>query len=90
MVRTNQHISVPINVLVSVEELAVVRDANEQRTTSTGRNGGKLCNLCCCLSNGDDGSVVGGNALFDVGRADTAAGEPTQQTSQAACMRGKG
>lgn len=92
MVRTNQHISVPVNVLVSVEELAVVRDANEQCTTSPGRSGGELCNLCrCCLSNGDDACVVGGgDALFDVGRAETAAGEPTQQTSQAACMRGKG
>lgn len=90
VVHTYQHVSVPVNVLVSVEELAAVRDANEQCTAPPGRSG-ELCNLCNFLSNGNDTCVVGGGkALFDVGGADTAASEPTQQFSQAPCMRGKG
>jgi hypothetical protein len=90
MVRTDQHVSVPINVLVSVEELAAVRDANEQCTALPGRSG-RPRNLCWRLSSGGDTSVVdGGHAFFDVGEAGTAAREPTQQLSQASCMRGKG
>ena len=34
-VRVYQHVSVPIDVLVGVEELAAVRYANEQCTTSS-------------------------------------------------------
>jgi hypothetical protein len=29
---TNQHAPVPVNILVGVEKLAAVRDADEQRT----------------------------------------------------------
>jgi len=78
-VRTYQHVSVPINVLVGVEELAAVRYANKQCTASPGLNGG-LCNLCCSLGSRDD-MVVGWKAFFDVGEADTGAREPTQQVS---------
>jgi hypothetical protein len=78
-VRTYQHVSIPIDVLVGVEELAAVRYANEQCTASPGLNRG-LCNLCCYLSSGDD-NVVGWKAFFDIGEADTAAREPTQQVS---------
>jgi hypothetical protein len=87
-VRTYQHVSIPINVLVGVEELAAVRYANEQCTAPPGLNGG-LCNLCCFLGRGDD-IVVGWKAFFDVGEAGTAAREPTQQVSYAACTGGKG
>jgi hypothetical protein len=67
-VRTDQHISVPTNVLVRVEELAAVRYANE--CTTSFRLGGGRCKLCWRLRNGDDSSVVGGNkALFHVGEA---------------------
>jgi hypothetical protein len=90
MVRTDQHVSVSVNVLVSVEELAVVRDANEQRTASPGWSR-ELRNLCCRLSNGGDTSVDGGGKAFlDVGGANTAARETTQQFPQVPCMRGKG
>jgi hypothetical protein len=90
IVRTDQHVSISVNVLVSVEKLATVRDANEECTTSAGRGGG-LRNMCWHLSGGDDISVVGGGkTLFHVGEAGTAAREPTQQFSQASCMRGKG
>lgn len=46
--RTYQNVSVPVNILVSVEELAVVRDADEQRAAlrgprpGRGRCGGEL------------------------------------------------
>jgi hypothetical protein len=78
-VRTYQHVSIPINVLVGVEELAAVRYANEQCTAFPGLDRG-LCNLCCSLGSGDD-IVVGWEAFFDVGEADTATREPTQQVS---------
>ena len=78
-VRTYQHVSIPIDVLVGVEELAAVRYADEQCTGSPGLNGG-LCNLCCSLDSGDD-NVVGRKAFFDIGGAGTAAREPTQQFS---------
>ena len=81
MVRTDQHVSVPVNVLVRVEELATVRDANEQCTASPGRRR-ELCNLCSRPGNGGDSSIVdGGKTFLDVGGADTAAREPTQQSS---------
>jgi len=83
-VRTYQYFSISINILMGVEELAVVRYANEQCTGSSGQDGGH-CNLCFFLS-----SRVGWKAFFDVGKVDTAAREPTQQVSQAACMGGKG
>jgi hypothetical protein len=86
--RTYQHVSIPVNVLVGVEELATVRYADEQCTAPPGLNGG-LCNLCCFLGRGD-GIVVGWKAFFDVGEAGTAAREPTQQVSYAACTGGKG
>ena len=69
--RTYQHVSIPINVLVGVEELATIRYANEKCTTSSGLNGG-LCNMCCYLSSWDD-DVVGWKIFFDAGEADTAA-----------------
>ena len=88
--RTDQHVSVPVNVLVSVEELPVVRNADEQRTASPGWSR-ELCNLCCHLSNGGDTSVDGGGKAFlNVSGADTAAREPTQQFPQVPCMRDKG
>lgn len=78
-VRTYQHVPIPVNVLVGVEELAVVRYANEQCTASPGLNGG-LSNLSCFLGSGDD-VVVGWKPCFDVGEASTATREPTQQVS---------
>ena len=86
--RTYQHVSIPINVLVGVEELAAIRYADEQCTGSPGLNGG-LCNLCCSLDSGHD-NVVGWKAFFDIGEAGTSAREPTQHVSKAACMGGKG
>lgn len=77
--RTYQHVSIPINVLVGVEELAAVRYADEQCTASRGLNGG-LCNLCRSLDKGDD-IVVGWEAFFDVGETDGTTREPTQQVS---------
>ena len=77
--RTYQHVSIPIDILVGVEELAAVRYADEQCTALPGLNEG-LCNLCCYLCSGDD-IVVGWKAFFDVGEADTATREPTQQVS---------
>jgi hypothetical protein len=74
-VRTYQNVSIPINVLVGVEELAAVRYTNEQCTASPGLNGG-LCNLCCSLGSGDD-HVARWKAFFDVGESDTTAREPT-------------
>lgn len=73
--RTYQHVSIPINVLVRVEELATVRYADEQCTASPGLNG-ELCNLCLFPS-GDD-IVVGWKAFFNVGEADAAARETTE------------
>ena len=79
--RTYHHAFIPINVLVGVEELATVRYPDEQCTTSAGVNEG-LCNLCCSLGCGDDDILVGWKGFFDVGDADMAACEPTQQVSQ--------
>ena len=79
--RTYQHVSIPIDVLVGVQELAAVRYANEQCTASPGRRR-ELCNLCSRPGNGGDSSIVdGGKTFLDVGGADTAAREPTQQPS---------
>ena len=82
-VRTYQHISIPINILVGVEELAMVRYVDEQCTVSAGLNEG-LCNLCCFLGCED------GRASSMSVRRRWAAREPTQQVPQLACMRGKG
>ena len=88
-VRTYQHISMPINVLVGFEELAMVQYADEQCTASAGLNE-RLCNLCCSLCCGYDDILLGWKGFFDVGKADMAAHVPTQQVPQLACMRGKG
>jgi hypothetical protein len=71
--------SVPINVLGGVEELAEVQYANEQCMVFPRLNGG-LCNPCCSLSSRDE-IIVGWTAFFDVGRANTAARESSQQIS---------
>jgi hypothetical protein len=47
---TYQYVSISVDVLVRVEELAVVRDANEQRATPPGGwygDGGGNGELCC-------------------------------------------
>lgn len=65
-----------------VQELATVRYADEQCTSSPILDRG-LCNLCdgSFSSEVDDVVVVGWKTFFDVGEADTAAREPTQQVS---------
>ena len=77
--RTYQHVAIPIDVLVGVEELASVRYANEQCTASPGLNEGS-CNVCCSLGSGDD-IVVRCKAHFDVGEADAVACGPMQYAS---------
>jgi len=75
---TYQHISIPINIL-GVEELAAVRYADEQSTVLPRLNEG-MCNLCCYLCSGVD-IVVRWKAFFNIGEADTATHELTQQVS---------
>src|SRR5712691_10893499 len=84
---TYQYVSVAVDVLVCVEELAVVRDADEQRPAPRGGvKGGELCNLCCCCN-----STVWRESLFDVSEADTPhTHTPTEPFYEPSCARGKG